>query len=114
MWSDAARAAALAARQAGQHAAQAVQHASQAAHQSGVAQAMNKDRFVHLVPPGSKRDFMVKQAASWAGSALAKGAVFAAGGGPLGVAGVELATDTKWGGDLARKFGPRIMARLHR
>lgn len=101
MWSDAARAASAAARRVGQ-----------AAHQSGIAQAMSKDRFVHLVPPGSKRDFMVKQAASWAGSALAKGAVFAAGGGPLGVAGVELATDTKWGGDLARKFGPKIMARF--
>lgn len=75
---------------------------------------MSKDRFVHLVPPGSKRDFAVKQAASWAGSALAKGAILAAGGGPVGVIAAEVAADTKWGGDLARKFGPGIKAKLAR
>lgn len=107
MWSDAARAAALAARQGAQRAVQTIHHVSEAAHQSGISRALHKDRFVHLVPPGSKRDFAVKQAARWAESGLAHGAVAAAGGGPLGLAGFMLADYTKWGGDLARSYARR-------
>lgn len=109
MWTEAARQASALARSA--HATgKAVVNA---AHQSGVGQAlMHKDRFTNLVPPGSKRDFAVKQAAVWAHAGLVKGAVLAAGGGPVGVAGAMAASYAKWGGDLARKFGPKIAAKV--
>lgn len=97
MWSDAARQASIAARRA---------HG--ATHQSGIMRALTKDRFVNAVPPGSKRDFLVKQAARWSASGLEKAAVVAAGGGAVGVAGIMAANYTKWGGDLARQFGPKI------
>lgn len=105
MWTEAARAASAAARQAGAAVKNVV-------HQTGVHQALTKERFTKLVPPGSKRDFAVKQAATWAHAGLVKGAVLAAGGGPVGVAGAMAASYTKWGGDLARKFGPKIVQKI--
>lgn len=85
----------------------------EAAHQSGVRAALSKDRFTDAIPPGSTRDFFVKQAAQWAAAGMAHGAVLAAGGGALGVAGQMIASYTKWGGDLARKFGPKLKARYN-
>lgn len=112
MWSDAARAASAAARQAAAKGVQEVRHVSDIAHQSRIYQVLNKDRFVHAVPPGSKRDFAVKQAAGWAKAGLEKAAILAAGGGPVGVAGMMAANYTKWGGDMARQFGPRVVAKI--
>lgn len=69
-----------------------------------------KDRFTKLVPPGSKRDKAVKQAAMWAEAGLQKAAVVAAGGGAAGAAGVTVAAYTKYGGTMAREYGPKIRA----
>lgn len=114
MWSDAAREASIAARKGAGKAISAVQGLHAAAHQSKVMQALHKDRFTGLVPPGSKRDTAVKQAAAWAHAGLVKGAVIAAGGGPIGVAGAMTASYTKWGGDLVRKYGPAIAAKIQK
>lgn len=112
MWTDAARAASIAARQGAGKAVSAVQGIHAAAHQSKLMQALHKDRFVRAVPPGSKRDFAVKQAAEWTKAGLEKAAIMAAGGGAVGVAGMAVANYTKWGGDLARKYGPKIAAKV--
>lgn len=112
MWSDAAREASAIARKGAGKVIGAAQRVSAAAHQSKVMQALNKDRFTRAVPPGSKRDTFVKQAASWAGTGLTKGAVLAMGGGAVGVAGALTASYTKWGGDAVRKYGPKIKAMI--
>lgn len=112
MWSDAARAAAAAAREAAAKGVQSMQAGVAAAHQTGVYQALNKDRFTGMVPPGSKRDFAVKQAALWSKAGLEKAAIMAAGGGVAGVAGMAVANYTKWGGDMARQFGPRVKQKI--
>lgn len=67
-----------------------------------------KDRFVRAVPPGSKRDAVVKQAAMWTKAGLEKAAVVAAGGGIVGVAGVTVAAYTEWGGHMTRAYGPAV------
>lgn len=108
MWSEAARQAAALARSAHAKGSAVVQ----AAHQSRVGQALQKDRFTGLVPPGSKRDFAIKQAATWAHAGLAHSAIIAAGGGPVGVLGQTVASYTHWGGGLARKFGPKIKEKI--
>lgn len=112
MWSDAAREASIAARKGAGRAISAVQGMNAAAHQSKVYEALHKDRFTGLVPPGSKRDFVVKQAAEWSKAGLEKMAIMAAGGGAVGVAGMAVANYTKWGGALTRKFGPKIAAKV--
>lgn len=73
----------------------------------GVKAALTKERFVHAVPPGSTRDRVVKEAASWAKMGLEKGAAMALGG-PIAAGGVMVAQYTKWGGSAAREFGPKI------
>lgn len=110
MWGDAAREASALARRGAGKVVGAAQRVGAAAHQSKVMQALNKDRFTRAVPPGSMRDTMVKQAASWAEAGLTKGAVLAMGGGAVGVAGAMTAAYTKWGGDAVRKYGPKIKA----
>lgn len=69
---------------------------------------LHKDRFTRLVPPGSKTDRAVKEAAAWSKMGLEKSAAMALGG-PVAAGGVMLAQYTKWGGNLAREVGPRVL-----
>lgn len=47
---------------------------------AGVKAALSKERFVNAVPPGSTRDRVVKEAATWAKMGLEKTAALALGG----------------------------------
>lgn len=74
---------------------------------AGVKAALSKERFVNAVPPGSTRDRVVKEAATWAKMGLEKTAALALGG-PVAAGGLMVAQYTKWGGGAAREFGPKI------
>ncbi len=69
-----------------------------------------KDRFTKLVPPGSRRDEVVKQGAMFAKAGLEKMAVVAAGGGAIGVAAVTAHSYHGWGKHMVKQYGPRLAA----
>lgn len=71
-----------------------------------------KDRFTKLVPPGSKRDVIVKQGAMFAKAGLEKMAVIGAGGGPVAVAGVTAYAYASWGKQMAKQYGPQLKAKF--
>lgn len=78
---------------------------------STIKTALTKDRFTNLVPPGSKTDRVVKEAAAWSKMGLEKSAALAIGG-PVAAGGVMLAQYTKWGGSAAREFGPKLLGSI--
>lgn len=98
MWSEASREAAALAH----HAMAKGQQLREAAHQTGVYQALTKDRFVNAVPPGSNRDWLVKQAAGTIRSMGEKAALTAIGG-PMAGFGYNLASYTHTIGQMYRE-----------